>query len=107
MYTGIGRRAMIASVTMATQVDTDLAYELERLAEATGRSKSWLVNEALRSYVAGEQQFLAAVEESKQALREGKVVDHPMLVASIERIAKPDRLSSAGHNRRITIFSAL
>src|SRR5207248_11633862 len=47
--------------------------ELERLAEATGRSKSWLINEALRSYVANEQQFLAAVEEGKQAPRAGQV----------------------------------
>jgi hypothetical protein len=29
-----------------------------------------------RSYVANEQQFLAAVEEGKQALKEGRVIDH-------------------------------
>lgn len=64
------------SVTIAARVDADLDDELERLASATGRSKSWLVNEALRSYVATEQQFLAAVEEGKQALRDGRTVDH-------------------------------
>jgi predicted transcriptional regulator len=56
---------------------------------ATGRSKSWLVNEALRSYVANEQQFLAAVEEGKQALQDGKIVDHETVVAAFERIVKP------------------
>jgi predicted transcriptional regulator len=53
---------MSKSVTIAARVDADLDIELERLASATGRSKSWLLNEALRSYVANEQQFLAAIE---------------------------------------------
>ena len=80
---------MSKSVTIAARVDADLDSELERLASATGRSKSWLVNEALRSYVANEQQFLAAIEEGKQALRDGKVVDHATVVEAFERIVKP------------------
>lgn len=80
---------MTKSVTIAARVDADLDGQLERLAEATGRSKSWLVNEALRSYVANERQFLAAVEEGKQAMRNGQVVDHATVVAAFERIVKP------------------
>jgi predicted transcriptional regulator len=80
---------MSKSVTIAARVDSDLDGELERLAEATGRSKSWLINEALRSYVANEQQFLAAVEEGKEALRAGQVLDHATVVAAFERITSP------------------
>ena len=80
---------MSKSVTIGARVDADLDIELERLASATGRSKSWLINEALRSYVANEQQFLAAIEEGKQALRDGKVVDHATVVEAFERIVKP------------------
>jgi predicted transcriptional regulator len=80
---------MTKSVTIAARVDADLDSQLERLAAATGRSKSWLVSEALRSYVANEQQFLAAVEEGKQALRDGQTVDHSTVVAAFERIVKP------------------
>ncbi len=80
---------MSKSVTIAARVDADLDSELERLASATGRSKSWLINEALRSYVTNEQQFLAAIEEGKQALRDGKVVDHATVVEAFERIVKP------------------
>jgi len=81
---------MAKSVPIAARIDADLDGQLERLAEATGRSKSWLVNEALRSYVANEQQFLAAVEEGKQALRDGQTVDHATVVAAFERLAKPN-----------------
>ena len=80
---------MTKSVTIAARVDADLDSQVERLAAATGRSKSWLVNEALRSYIANEQQFLAAVEEGKQALRDGKTLDHETVVAAFERIASP------------------
>jgi len=80
---------MPKSVTIAARVEADLDGELDRLAAASGRSKSWLINEALRSYVANEQQFLAAVEEGKQALRDGKVLDHATVVAAFERIVSP------------------
>jgi predicted transcriptional regulator len=51
---------MTKSVTIAARVDADLDGQLDRLAAATGRSKSWLISEALRSYIANEQQFLAS-----------------------------------------------
>ena len=80
---------MTKTITIAARVDSDLDGDLERLAAATGRSKSWLISEALRSYVANEQQFLAAVEEGKQALRGGKTIDHKTVVAAFERIVSP------------------
>ncbi len=43
---------MSKSVTIAARVDADLDSKLERLASATGRSKSWHINEALQSYAA-------------------------------------------------------
>lgn len=80
---------MSKSVTIAARVDAALDGELERLAEAAGRSKSWLINEALRSYVATEQQFLAAVEKGKEALQSGRTLDHVTVVAAFERIISP------------------
>jgi predicted transcriptional regulator len=82
---------MPKSVTIAARVDARLDADLERLANAAGRTKSWLITEALASYVANEQQFLAAVEEGKKALRAGKVVDHATVVAAFERIVPPRR----------------
>ena len=81
---------MSKSITLATRVDADLDAELSRLATTTGRTKSWLINEALRSFVANEQQFLTAVEEGKQAMREGRVIDHETVVAAFDRIIAPN-----------------
>jgi predicted transcriptional regulator len=80
---------MPKSTTIAARVDADLDAELNRLAKATGRSKSWLINEALNSFVANEREFLAAVEKGKKALRAGRVVDHATVVAAFERIVAP------------------
>ena len=77
---------MPKAITLAARVDADLDAELTRLASVTGRTKSWLINEALRSYVASEQQFLAAVEEGKQAVREGRVIDHATVVNAFDRL---------------------
>ena len=67
---------MAKSVAIAARVDADLDDGLERLAAATGRSKSWLISEALRSYVASEQRFLVAVDEGKQKLRDRRTLNH-------------------------------
>ena len=81
---------MSKSITLAARVDADLDAELSRLATTTGRTKSWLINEAPRSFVANEQQFLTAVEEGKQAMREGRVIDHETVVAAFDRIIAPN-----------------
>ncbi len=82
---------MPKSVTIAARVDTALDADLDRLSAATGRTKSWLINEALRSYVAHEQAFQAAVEEGKQALRDGRVVEHATVVSAFERLIATGR----------------
>ena len=80
---------MTKSATLTARVDAELDAELNRLAAATGHTKSWLINEALRSYAATERQFRAAVEEGQQASREGRTVDHRTVVAAFNRITPP------------------
>jgi predicted transcriptional regulator len=77
---------MAKSTTLTARVDAELDAELARLAKATGRTKSWLINEALRSYVGTEQEFRVAVEEGRLAFREGRTVDHDTVVAAFDRI---------------------
>lgn len=54
---------------------------------ATRGSRPRFVNGSLRSHVVNAQEFLAAVEEGKQALRDGRTVDHDTVAAAFERIA--------------------
>jgi predicted transcriptional regulator len=70
--------------TVALDASTDA--EFDRLASATGRSKLEGVDAALRSYIASESEFLAAVEEGKEDLRQGRIIDHADVVAAFNRM---------------------
>jgi predicted transcriptional regulator len=73
------------TISIGARISEQLDRDLRTLASATGRSRSWLVAEALRSYVAAEKQFIEAVEEGIKAADEGRLVDHDTVVAEFER----------------------
>ena len=71
------------------------------MATPTGQTKSWLIDEALRSYVANEQQFLAAVEEGKQ----GRVIDHATVVSALTGLSHRAHVAAAVDGTRQHRFS--
>jgi RHH-type transcriptional regulator, rel operon repressor / antitoxin RelB len=73
------------TVTIGARISQELGRDLTKLAAATGRSKSWLVADALTSYVESEKAFIEAVEEGIRAADEGRLVDHDAVVAEFER----------------------
>jgi predicted transcriptional regulator len=73
------------TVTIAARISEELDRDLAKLSTATGRSKSWLVADALKSYVRSEKAFIEAVEEGIKAADEGRLVDHDAVVAELER----------------------
>ena len=73
------------TVTIGARISEELDRDLAKLSAATGRSKSWLVADALSSYVESEKAFIEAVEEGIKAYEEGRVVDHETVVAELER----------------------
>ncbi|MEO5373723.1 MAG: ribbon-helix-helix domain-containing protein [Alphaproteobacteria bacterium] len=54
---------MSKSVTIGARISADLDDDLRKLAEATGRSKSRLVADAVQSYVTAEKELAAALDE--------------------------------------------
>lgn len=71
---------------MSVRLDEQLAGQLTTLATLTDRPKTWLVEQALRDYIAREMQFLDAVEEGIRAEAAGELVEHAEAVAEIDRI---------------------
>ena len=49
--------------TITARLDADTQAQLERLAAATSRSRSWLVAEAVKQYVAEQSWQVEAIEE--------------------------------------------
>jgi predicted transcriptional regulator len=72
---------MAKEITISTRVTEEMAVQLDQLAEQLGRSRSWLLHEALQSYLDSEQQFIDAVHQGMSELAQGKVVPHEQVVA--------------------------
>lgn len=76
---------MAKETTISTRVTEELVEKIDRLSEHLGRTRSWILNEALESYIASELEFIDAVQEGLQDLTQGQVVDHAEVVADWSR----------------------
>jgi len=73
--------AMSASVSLSFRVDERTVAQLDRLAEATDRQRSWILEQALRAYL---KHHAWQVEDIRQALAEADAGDF----ATDEEMAK-------------------
>lgn len=76
---------MEKDVTISARIPKKLAAQVNLLSKQYQRSRSWLVEEALRHYVVDEMAFIEAVEEGRKAFRRGDVVAHKDVVAEWQR----------------------
>ncbi len=70
-------------VTISARIPEELSAQLTTLAQALRRNRSWVIEEALRDYIASELQFLEAVEEGIRAAEAGDIVDHATVVDAL------------------------
>ena len=73
-----GRKAKASqrrkSVTISARVEPATARALDRLATAYNRSRSWVLNEAIRTQAAADAEYLAAVDEGLRAAEAGRLI---------------------------------
>jgi len=50
--------------------------QLDSIAKAMDRDRSYLLNEAVENYLSEQQRFAAMVEEGLEASRKGELIDH-------------------------------
>ncbi len=77
------------SKTIAARVDDLLASDLEQLARQTGRTRSVLIEQALRSFVTSERAFLAKVDAGLADLEAGRLTDRETVATAIRRAYRP------------------
>lgn len=71
-------------VTISARIPAELSQQITALAQGLRRNRSWVIKEALRGYLASEQQFLEAVEEGIRDMKAGKVVPHEAVMQEID-----------------------
>lgn len=79
---------MSTQVTISARVPEELSQQLDQLATATRRNRSWLVAEALRRYVEEQAWQVQAIQEALTEYRAGESVLVPdeEVAASMEAI---------------------
>jgi predicted transcriptional regulator len=76
---------MAKETTISTRVTEELAEKIDRLSEQLGRTRSWILHEALETYIASKLEFIDAIQEGLQDLEQGQVVDHAKMMADWSR----------------------
>jgi RHH-type transcriptional regulator, rel operon repressor / antitoxin RelB len=64
------------TTTVTVRVPTRLKDRLDKLADATARSRSWLAAHALEVYVEDQEWQLATIRKGKKDAQAGRVVSH-------------------------------
>ena len=75
---------MPRSVSLSFRVAEKTAAQLDELAAAMDRPRSWLLERALEEYLDVQQWQIAQIKKGMQALREGKGIPQEEVVAWLE-----------------------
>lgn len=71
--------------TLSIRVPADMKESLERLAQATGRSKSWLASEAIREYLAEQAWQVPEIEQAVKEANAGDFASDAEVRATVEK----------------------
>jgi predicted transcriptional regulator len=77
---------------VSVQLDAALNEQVTVIAEALDRPKSWVIEQAVREFVAVQEWQLAAVDEGIKAADAGRVAAHEDVAAWVKSWGSPDEL---------------
>ena len=77
---------MAATETMTIRVSAETKRKLERIADGTRRSKSFLAGEAVTAYVDRELEIIEGIKRGLADVEAGRVVSHDEAMAEARRI---------------------
>jgi len=75
---------MNASTTMTIRVPAELKERLERLAQGTRRSRSFLAADAVAAYVDRELAIIDGIQQGLADVAGGRVTDHDAAMGQID-----------------------
>ena len=70
------------------RVPTDILADIETIAKASDRTRSWVMVRALRHYLAGEGGDILKVVKGREAIAAGDVHDMDDVIGEIEEIVR-------------------
>jgi len=77
---------MSKTAVITTRVDEETLARVDQVAKATGRSRAWFAEKAIREAAEREADFLAFVQVGIDAADRGELIPHEHVVAEIEQM---------------------
>jgi len=84
----------MTSTAISLRLPKAMKRDLDALAKATKRSRSFLVNEAIAGYVEQERKIIQGIKKARAELNAGRGIPHDEAMAILDRVianAKPKR----------------
>jgi predicted transcriptional regulator len=83
---------MSKTAPVSVRLEAALNDQVAVIAAALDRPKSWVIEQAVRDFVALQEWQLAAIDEGIGAADAGRVVAHEDVVAWVQSWGQPDEL---------------
>jgi predicted transcriptional regulator len=80
------------SQPLSIRLQPELNEEVAKIAAALDRPKSWVVEQAVKDYVAAQQWQLAAIDEGLSAADAGRFAKHEDVLEWVRSWGQPDEL---------------
>jgi predicted transcriptional regulator len=83
---------MSKTAPVSVRLEAALNDQVTAVAAALDRPRSWVIEQAVRDFVAMQEWQLAAIDEGLRAADAGRVVAHEDVVAWVSSWGRPDEL---------------
>ena len=83
---------MSKTAPLSVRLESALNDRITAIATALDRPKSWVIEQAVRDFVAMQEWQLAAIDEGIRAADAGRIVAHEDIAAWVQSWGRPDEL---------------
>ncbi|WP_438749471.1 CopG family ribbon-helix-helix protein [Pararhizobium sp. O133] len=80
----------VLSDPITLRLPVDLLQEIEAIAAASDRTRSWVMVRAMRYYLLNEGAEILEIAQGLQDVRDGKVYDLDVVLRELDRLAEDD-----------------
>ncbi len=80
------------SSPVSVRLDSNLSAQVSEVAEALDRPRSWVIEQAVKEFLALQQWQVAAIDEGCEAADDGRVVGHEAVAEWVRSWGGPGEL---------------
>lgn len=80
----------VLSDPIALRLPVDVLADIETIAAASERTRSWVMVRAMRYYLATEGKDILEIERAREGMRQGKFQDMDTLLDELDALNKDD-----------------